>query len=59
MGKDADERRLENDKANKEALADAVRESDPKEAERNDNAAKGLDAEIRHGRGEELGEDRS
>lgn len=58
MGKDSEEKRLENDKANKEALADAVRESNPREAERNDNAAKGLDAEIRHGRGEEVAKDR-
>lgn len=48
MTKNPERGRLENDRANARAVADAVRESNPREATRQDNAATGFGAEIDH-----------
>lgn len=56
---DKEVRRLQTDKANQEAMADAIRESSPKEADRQDNEAKGLKAEIDSGKGNDPGKART
>lgn len=48
MAKSAEERRLEAERENHRAIAEAVRDSNPREAERQDNAARGLDHELGH-----------
>lgn len=61
--KEGNDRRMQNDIANKEDLADTLRErgdeSSDREAERQDNERAGLDAERRSNQGEDLGQDRS
>lgn len=59
MAKSTEERRIEAERADARALADSVRESNPREAERQDNSAKGLSAELDHARGSDPGRARS
>lgn len=58
MSKSQEEKRLEVERRNAEDIRDAVRETNPREAERQDNAATGLSAEIEHVRGNDPGEGR-